>query len=209
MKSAETFWNGLAERYAEMPVKDPEAFQAKIEATRARLSPQDVILEVGCGTGSLALELSPSVAHIHATDLSSEMLRIARGKVADRGVENITFHQAAVAELGFEPEGFDMVCAFSILHLVDDRDEALRILYRLLKPGGSLVSSTVCLGESRIPFGLFLPLLRWIGKAPAVRIFDAQQLEQSIRDAGFIDVENRNVAQDDKVAFVLARRPRD
>ena len=87
-----TFWNAIAERYAAKPVEDPDAFERKIEITKALLRAHDVVLEVGCGTGSLALRLAPALAHLHGVDLSSEMIRIARAKVAASAARNITFH---------------------------------------------------------------------------------------------------------------------
>ena len=48
------FWNKLAEKYARQPVANPAAFERKIAATQSLMTPDDVVLDVGCGTGSLA-----------------------------------------------------------------------------------------------------------------------------------------------------------
>lgn len=68
MTADAAFWNDLAERYARQPVANPGAFERKIEITRARMKPTDVVLDIGCGTGSLALRLAPSAATIHGLD---------------------------------------------------------------------------------------------------------------------------------------------
>ena len=76
MDASENFWNKIAARYAKKPIANLEAYHAKLDATKARLKPDDVILDVGCGTGSLALELSTCVSEVHAIDLSREMIKI-------------------------------------------------------------------------------------------------------------------------------------
>ncbi len=147
------FWDKLAERYAAKPVDDPEAFDRKIAITVSHMTPESTVLDVGCGTGSLALRLAPHGAEVHGLDLSSEMIRIARGKAADAGVSNVTFHVGPFDDsfTAFAPESLDGLCAYSILHLVADRAAALERIYDLIRPGGFFISSTVCLGESWVP----------------------------------------------------------
>lgn len=205
MPADEAFWNKLAERYAKQPVANPEAFQAKIRAARARLGPGDRVFEIGCGTGSLALELAPHVAEVHAMDVSGEMLRIARAKVEAAGIHNITFHQGGAEALSqFPLRDFDAVCAFSILHLVDDRDATLAQLRALMKTNAVLITSTPCLGEGLIPLGPVIALMRLFGKAPRVRIFDTAAFYRSLERAGFTHIDTPDVGADKSTAFALA-----
>ncbi|MEZ4429602.1 MAG: class I SAM-dependent methyltransferase [Nannocystaceae bacterium] len=203
------FWNNLAEKYARQPVADPAAFERKIAITRASMRPQDELLDIGCGTGSLALRLAPHCARVHGLDISSEMIRIADGKAAADKVDNVTFHVGPFDDsfAAFAPESLDGVCAYSILHLVEDRRAALDRIYRLLKPGGFFISSTVCLGESWVPFGPILRVMRWIGKAPMVKIFRAKALADEIEQAGFVDLSRPDVGAKPIVAFMVARKP--
>jgi GST-like protein len=112
------FWNKLAERYASMPVKNPDAFERKIEVTKSRMNARSVVLDVGCGTGSLALRLAPFAGHVHGLDLASEMVRIAKGKALAQKVTNVSFHTGPFDDgFGrFEDASLDGVCAFSVLH---------------------------------------------------------------------------------------------
>jgi ubiquinone/menaquinone biosynthesis C-methylase UbiE len=80
MPSDAKFWNDLAPKYAAQPVANPPAFERKKAITREHLRPDSTVLELGCGTGSLALEMAGFASHIHALDISAEMLRIARAK---------------------------------------------------------------------------------------------------------------------------------
>ena len=159
-----SFWNALAEKYAAQPVANVPAFERKKAITRDQLRPDSTVLEIGCGTGSLALSMAPHAGHIHGLDLSSEMLRIAEQKRQTQGVGNVTFRQGTLdAEAPFPRESFDSVWAYSILHLVPDRRRVLQTLFDLLKPGGSFISSNVTLGDSWAPYGAMITVMRWFG----------------------------------------------
>lgn len=209
MEAEATFWNELAERYARQPVANPDAFERKIQVTRSRMKPTDVVLDVGCGTGSLALRLAPSGGTIHGLDFSSEMIRIARGKAQAQGAENVRFHVGAFASCdAFEPESLDGVCAYSLLHLVHDLPATLGRIYRLLRPGGFFISSTVCLGDSWMPYAPILRVMRWLGKAPPVSTLRQSALVAEMARAGFTVVDRPDVGAESTIAFIVAEKPR-
>lgn len=209
MTADAAFWDNLAESYAAKPVEDPEAFDRKIACTTARMQPDHVLLDIGCGTGSLALRLAPLAAEVHGLDVSGEMIRIAREKTAKAGVSNVTFHEGAFDERfdALGPQSLDGVCAYSLLHLVADRQAALTQVFSLLKPGGFFVSSTVCLGESWIPYRPLLFAMRLVGKAPMVKIVSKATLVDEMKAAGFVDIEQPDVGAESTIGFMLARRP--
>jgi arsenite methyltransferase len=208
MTSDAKFWNDLAEKYAAQPVANPTAFEQKQAVTREQLRSDSTVLEVGCGTGSLALQMARFAGHIHALDISDEMLRIAREKQAAQGVANVTFQQGTLdGESPFPREHFDSVWAYSILHLVPDRRHVLRVSFDLLKPGGSLVVSSVCLGDGWVPYRPLLAVMRWFGKAPRVHIYGRDTLFAELREAGFVEATERDVGAEKMIAFVVAKKP--
>ncbi|HJK94054.1 MAG TPA: methyltransferase domain-containing protein [Polyangiaceae bacterium LLY-WYZ-15_(1-7)] len=208
MTTDPSFWDSVAEKYAARPVGDVPAFERKKAITLGHLRRDSKVLEIGCGTGSLALEMAPAAGHIHALDVSAEMLRIAEAKRVAAGVENVTFERATLegaSELA--PASFDAAWAYSVLHLVDDRRAALARLFALLKPGGVLISSNVCLGESWVPYGALITVMRWFGKAPVVHSYDRQTVFADMRRAGFVEVEEKDVGAAKLVAFLVAKKP--
>lgn len=186
-----SFWDRIADEYAAKPVEDPETFTKKIQHTVGLMSPSNKLLDVGCATGSLSLRLAAYGHQIHGVDLSPEMVRIARHKVREAGQEHLHFHVGTLTglsgggELPFEPGSFDGITAFSLLHLVPDLKRTLARIYALLKPGGFFVSSTVALGEDWVPYGLILPLMKWLGKAPYVEVLSRQEVLDELQAAGF------------------------
>lgn len=208
MVTSTEFWDDIAEKYSRKPVANPAAYQRKLDITKARLSPTDVILDLGCGTGSLALELAPHVAHVHALDISAEMIRIGRGKAEAANIDNITFHTGTLDDSSsFEPEQLDGVCAYNILHLVPDRAGTMRRVCELTKPGGFYIGSTAVLGESWVPFGPVLKVMQWLGKAPPVYIFDKDTHLRELREAGYVDISTPDVGAKSDTAFVVAKKP--
>jgi arsenite methyltransferase len=202
------FWDNFAEKYAAQPVANMPAFERKKAITREHLRADSTVLEIGCGTGSLALEMSRFAGHIHALDVSVEMIRIADQKKQAQGVTNVTFRQATLdGPTPYEPNSFDSVWAYSILHLVPDRTHTLKALFDVLKPGGSFISSNVCLGDTWVPYGVLIGVMRWFGKAPMVYLYNRETIVREMREAGFVEIEEREVGAVRVAAFFVARKP--
>lgn len=207
MRDFAKFWDRVADGYAKRPVPDEAVYQRKLELTREYLTPQSRVLEFGCGTGSTAIAQAPFASSILATDISGRMLDIAREKAWNASASNVTFQQDSVETLSVPPESYDMVMAHSLLHLVEDPDAALRTMTRALKPGGVLVSSTICMGEGWLRvFKVIGPVLASLGFIPPLKSFTRDQLALKIARAGLaIDLEW--FPEGGRAAFIIARKP--
>ena len=200
------FWDRIARKYSRQPVADEAAYQHKLELTQRYLKADTEVLEIGCGTGSTALVHAAHVAHIRAVDISHEMLEIAREKARNARVNNVTFERGTLETIEVAPQSIDVLLALSVLHLLDDPDAAIRRIHDLVKPGGVVVSSTACLSDSWLRYlGLVLPVGRWLGKLPMVRILSADRLTSWFRQAGF-QIEYEWRPKPTAALFVVARK---
>jgi 2-polyprenyl-3-methyl-5-hydroxy-6-metoxy-1,4-benzoquinol methylase len=202
------FWDRTARTYAADPIKDMAGYERTLARTRSLLLPTDTVLELGCGTGTTALPLATSVSAIVGTDLSTEMVTIAREKAAAGGCQNAEFVVAPADRAALGGRSFDAVLAFSVLHLLADRQATYRHITSVLKPGGLFISKTPCLTELNPFIRMAVPVARLVGQAPFVSFFSAAALERDIADAGFEIVERARhgtTAKDMRV-FIVAKK---
>jgi len=96
------------------------------------------VLDVGCGDGELAVELSRRGAVVTGIDASSDMIEAARARARREGT-NITFIVGEAARIPFAPEAFDVVVAVTILCFAAEPAPVFREIARILRPGGVLV----------------------------------------------------------------------
>ncbi|WP_353396009.1 methyltransferase domain-containing protein [Hydrogenophaga sp. 5NK40-0174] len=204
------FWDRIARKYAASAIADEAGYERSLKRVLALLSPSQQVLEIGCGTGSTALRLAPGVGQMLSTDVSDEMIAIAREKLAARPLANLRFAVADADAPCHAEEAFDAVLAFNLLHLVDDLAGALSSMSSALKPGGLFISKTPCLGlMNPLLHWIALPVMKALGKAPPVQVFDASELESAIRQAGFevLSVEWHASKGKDVRPFIVARKP--
>jgi demethylmenaquinone methyltransferase / 2-methoxy-6-polyprenyl-1,4-benzoquinol methylase len=129
-------------------------------ATAAELSPGDSALDICCGTGDLALELSRRVmpgGHVVGSDFSEPMLDLARVKAAERHAAGVRFEWADALQLPYDGERFDAVTVgFGVRNLAD-LDRGLSEMARVLKPGGRAVILEIT-QPTRPPLSVFYSL---------------------------------------------------
>ena len=207
MKIYERFWDRIAGRYSRAPVADEEAYQKKLQKTREYLTPDMDVFEFGCGTGSTAIYHAPYVKRILALDVSSKMIEIARAKAESKSIDNVTFEVGSIEDFAVAEESYDVVMAHSILHLLKDRAQALAKVHAMLKPGGIFVSSTVCMENSflRKTMALVFSFVSLTGFLPFVSISSAEQLAESIEEAGF-HIEHRWRPNRNAALFLIAKK---
>jgi ubiquinone/menaquinone biosynthesis C-methylase UbiE len=208
MTRPEKFWNRMANRYSKSPVSDEATYQKKLKATQAYFKPDMELLELGCGTGSTAIVHAPFVKHIRATDFSSNMIEIAKSKTEAAGIDNITYECASVETVTAPDNSLDMVLALSVLHLLPNKEEAIARVFRMLKPGGLFVTSTVCIADFLKIFKYIGPIGRSIGLLPYIDVFTRIELDSSLSAAGF-ETELSWPREKKKSAFIILKKPED
>ncbi len=93
------------------------------------------VMDVGAGTGTVDIILSPFVREIIALDLSEGMLNVFREKIKDQKIKNIRIYKKDIFTEGFNEKDFDLIITAMTFHHLDDPVEALGYLKRYLKEG--------------------------------------------------------------------------
>jgi len=142
-------------------------------------------LDIGCGTGFLALQLASLGHRVHGIDAAQEMLVLARAKATRAGLFGATVQQADAESLPYEAGIFDLVVERHVLGTLTEPVAALTEWRRVMRPGGRLV---LIEGDWRGPgHADYAPLrehLPLFGGRPAAN------LANILMEAGFVEVES-------------------
>ncbi|QSR34833.1 SAM-dependent methyltransferase [Marinobacterium iners] len=206
------FWDRAAKKHAASLIDDEAGFERTLARTRALMSPDARVLELGCGTGTAALRLADSVKSYVGTDISAGMIAIAQEKLetARQSGLNATlaFRQATADTLAREGVQYDVVLAFNYLHLAGSLPVVLAQIHSMLVPGGLFIAKTPCVGDMNPLIRLAIPVMRLVGKAPSVvTTCSSGSLVQAIGEAGFEILENERhgTKKSDYRPFIVAR----
>ena len=167
------------------------AFKARL-LEHAALQDGESVLDLGCGTGTLALAALDAVpgAELVGLDADPQILRRARAKAGAAGAR-IAFDEGFSTDLPYEDDRFDAVLSTLFFHHLEDDDKSrtAKEVHRVLKPGGRLI-----VGDMGKPQD---PLMR-MTVAATVQAFDgrtttssnvAGRLPAILRNGGLIDVD--------------------
>ena len=118
------------------------AFREKL-VRLAQLAPGEVVLDIGCGSGTLAIAAKQRVGStgvVHGIDPSAQMIARAQRKARKANVD-AAFASGVAEKLEFADAHFDVVLSTMMLHHLprDVRVECVREAHRVLRPGGRIL----------------------------------------------------------------------
>ena len=152
-------------------------------ATLARIQPGEQVLDVGCGTGTLAMDVARRVGRagrVAGVDPGTEQIARARSKAARSHVP-IEFQIGVIEQLPFPDQTFDVVLSTLMMHHLPTplKRQGLAEIARVLKPGGRLVIADFKRKKDRA------------GQAARFHAGGSsmQDLAAMVSDAGFEDLE--------------------
>jgi len=98
--------------------------------------PSWIALDIATGAGHVALAFAPHIAHVVASDLTPQMLGVARGLARERNIYNMSVADVRAEALPFADATFDLVTCRIAPHHFDDVRQFVIESARVLRPGG-------------------------------------------------------------------------
>ncbi len=201
---------GLFDPFMRFVMRDDQL--RKLTLTLLRPEPAERVLDVGCGTGSLAVRLKQE--HPRATvvgyDIDPVALAIAEKKSLAAQV-SVTWRRGPADDPAFPDQSFDLVTSSLLLHhlLPAGKRAALAAALRLLKPGGRLVLVDFIRPEGRLR-ALAFAFVRALDGRRETEDHARGRLPAFVEEAGFANVAERlrlNTAVG-TIGFLTAYKPR-
>ncbi len=157
----------------------------RVKMLSKHLAPGMSVLELGCGTGYFTRELARSGAEIVALDVSPELLEIARTNCS---APNVRYETQNAYDLSYPDAAFDSVVGSSVLHHLEIQD-ALREIYRVLKPGGTICFTEPNMLNPQIAIQKNVPWVkRKLGDSPDETAFFRWSLRRLLEVTGYREV---------------------
>jgi SAM-dependent methyltransferase len=193
------FWRPVGSRLL-MGLAGPGAEEEhRIALEMLAISAGDRVLDVACGPGNFTRDFARVAGDglVVGIDASPTMLGVA---ARDTESANVAYVRGDACDLPFRPAGFDAVCCFAALYLIEEPMRALEEIVRVLAPGGRVALLSSC---NRGP-ALVSATDAVVQRLSGVRVFGRDELTGALADSGLVDVEQRvaGLAQ-----FVSASRP--
>jgi demethylmenaquinone methyltransferase/2-methoxy-6-polyprenyl-1,4-benzoquinol methylase/phosphoethanolamine N-methyltransferase len=186
-----------------------DTFRASV-IERADLQPGMRVLDVGCGTGTLALGLKAAVGEtgqVSGIDASPEMIEVATQKARKRHSE-LDLRLAVAEDLPYDDASFDRVTSTLVFHhLPDDvKLTSLREIRRVLVPGGRVVVGDFAPGSGPLLHRVLSRVMEHFGSSHGHSHGHALPLVELMQEAGFPDAA-LTAADNKHLEFTIGTRP--
>jgi ubiquinone/menaquinone biosynthesis C-methylase UbiE len=173
---------------------------------QAHLSPNSLILEVGCGPGLTTVALADAGYRVHAMDIVPDMVGVCRCRAERLCVlERIQFSVGDVRKLAFRGCAFDAVLVIGVTEWMASLSEVLQELERVIKPSGYLVISAD--NRRALQFRMNPIRSRWMAPLrrivrsrivpqqprPTTYAYARREFELRLSEAGFVNLQTRQV----------------
>lgn len=170
-----------------------------------RAAGRDVLVDLACGPGRIALDLAGAFTQVHANDIEPEMIATGKAEAARRGIGNVAWSIGPAEACAFSDASVDLITIGEAFHRVDQA-VVVRNALRWLKPGGAFAT----LGPEGFLHGaapwrkaLAEVARRWIARVHPSGVPEGRpgndlgpgMSERVLRRAGFRDVEQRRFSE--------------
>jgi len=112
-----------------------------VARVRSIVTPESLVLDLGCGTGPVISELRRHGVKVVGLDYSDDMLAHARARLRALGLDEAGLMRGDCRETPYPRASFDVVVCLGVISYIENYAEVLEEIHRLLKPGGTALIS--------------------------------------------------------------------
>lgn len=206
--NTEKYWSRFSDTYDENQAyvvgKD---LIGEIDRELSNLPKLGKTVELGCGTGIFTDLIIPKTMHLVATDLSNELLALARKRLGNN--PNVKIQNENCMATSFASGAFDSAFMANLIHVVEHPDQVLQECHRVLRKGGRMIIVTYTnVGMHLLDkIKLGLRFIKVWGKPPKhTHIFSPERLAALMQDAGFAIEEAKLIGNRSKAVFVIGKK---
>lgn len=184
------------EELASIPAASNMGLSCGNPVAMASIREGETVVDLGAGGGLdvfLASKKVGPTGRAIGMDMTGDMVSLARKNAEQGGYQNVKFYLAEIEAMPLPDDSVDCVISNCVLNLCTDKDEALREIFRILKPGGRLAISDIAL-KQELPAAVADEVAAWTGCiAGALTIEDNRD---RLNRAGFGQVEIQDAGSD-------------
>lgn len=165
-------WDRMRSEYFDERVREKVIAEAGITSSMR-------VVDIGIGTGFMAIGLARIAKSVVGIDQSTKMLQVASQNLLRLGINNVELRKGCVEKIPLEDESMDAVFGNMILHHIQNPPRAIKEMGRILKKGGRLVITDLDKHDNEWMKEKMADV--WLG-------FDRRQVDKWLREARFNDV---------------------
>jgi len=181
-----TFWDFCAPFYDIAEKANGQAYSRMLVKIRELIPQGSSVLEAAAGTGSISLAVADRASHVLCTDISKNMLNIAKRKASKANTAKVMIENRSIYDLAEPDSSYDSVIAGQVLHLIDEPQKAATELMRVAKTTVIMPMSFTKNLRGTAKFNI--TLYRLFGFSPKIE-FTSDEYIAFLQAIGFYDCE--------------------
>ncbi len=150
----ERFWGTRARSWDHGAENNPGLVKVVDKViSSSKLEEDSTVLDLGCGSGQLAIKIAPFVGKVIAVDISQNMINLLKENAASKGIDNIETVVVPIEHLVLPEGSVDLVVSNYALHHLKDNDKAMIVQksFLWLKAGGQITIGDMMFGRGKDP----------------------------------------------------------